>query len=306
MRQRRRIGVYGICRDGDRLLLVRASATTLTPGVWQLPGGGVGHGEGPHEALLREFGEETGLDVTVDGLHLIRTDFFVHPERDQVIHLDRIVFDVTDKGAPAGTAIAEAAGTTDEVRWMTPAEVAEVPLMPWVAEVLGLPFRPEAATPEQIAAAVPAPVAEPVTHVQRFAAYGLVTDPAGRLLLTRIATGYPGAGTWHLPGGGTDFGETVEAGLRRELVEETGQVGVVGDLLWVEHFHNPAAYGPEKRAIDWHTVRSIFRVTVSTPTDPIIKDVGGSTDAVSWFTRSELGELNLNKLARSVISEFGG
>jgi 8-oxo-dGTP diphosphatase len=91
-------------------------------------------------------------------------------------------------------------------------------------------------------------------------------------------------------------------GLVRELAEETGQVGTVGELLAIEHFHNPAAYGPEKRPIDWHTVRSVFRVIVTEPTPPEIADLGGSTDAVGWFTRAELGALDLNRLARTVIS----
>ena len=47
----------------------------------------------------------------------------------------------------------------------------------------------------------------PRLRVQRFSTYALATDPAGRVLLARIAPGYPGAGRWHLPGGGTDVGE---------------------------------------------------------------------------------------------------
>ncbi len=81
--------------------------------------------------------------------------------------------------------------------------------------------------------------------MQRFGAYGLVTDPAGRLLLTLIAEGYPGAGQWHLPGGGTDLGEPPAAGLLRELVEEAGQLGRVVGLLGLSSLHNPAALGPE-------------------------------------------------------------
>ncbi|TWH66518.1 NUDIX domain-containing protein [Micromonospora olivasterospora] len=49
------------------------------------------------------------------------------------------------------------------------------------------------------------------------------------MLLTKIAEGYPGAGLWHLPGGGTDHGEQPAAGLLRELVEEGGQLGRVGN-----------------------------------------------------------------------------
>src|SRR5690606_41135676 len=98
---------------------------------------------------------------------------------------------------------------------------------------------------------------------QRFAPYGLVMDPAGRVLLTRIASGFPGAGRWHLPGGGTDFGESALAGLKRELQEETAQVGQVGEVLAVSHRHHHDAVGPEGVPIDWHGVRVVYRVTLA-------------------------------------------
>ena len=68
MEQRRRIGAYGVCQDADgRVLLARGSARGRRPGVWQLPGGGVEHGEHPADAVVREFAEETGLTVEVAG-----------------------------------------------------------------------------------------------------------------------------------------------------------------------------------------------------------------------------------------------
>ncbi len=42
-----------------------------------------------------------------------------------------------------------------------------------------------------------------------------------------------GATYWLLPGGGLEFGETVEACARREVLEETGLEIAVGDLLYV-------------------------------------------------------------------------
>jgi len=305
LRQRRRVAVYGICRDeAGRTLLVRGSDRHSSfPGVWHLPGGGVEHGEDPEHALVREFVEETGLDIEVGPPREIVTNLIERPERDELLHTDRILFDVRVRG---GSLRAEQGGTSDQARFFGADELAGLTLTSFTTRFLGagVPFGGEPGDPgAAVAASVPVS-REGLTHVQRFAAYGLTTDPAGRYLLTRIADGYPGAGTWHLPGGGTDFGESTATALARELVEETGQVGEVGRLLSVEHFHNPAALGPERRPIDWHTVRSVFRVEVAHPTPPIVHDRGGSTDQAAWIDRSELGKLELNAFARRVISGY--
>jgi 8-oxo-dGTP diphosphatase len=139
-------------------------------------------------------------------------------------------------------------------------------------------------------------------RVQRFGAYALATDPAGRILLTRIAPGYPGAGRWHLPGGGTDHGETPEQALARELLEETSQRGRVTGLLGISHRHDPAALGPEGVPIDWHVIRALFRVFVEVPTEAVVTEAaGGSTEAAGWFTPAEAGVLPLTEVARSAV-----
>jgi 8-oxo-dGTP diphosphatase len=117
------------------------------------------------------------------------------------------------------------------------------------------------------------------------------------VLLTLIAPGYPGAGRWHLPGGGTDFGEQPEAGLLRELVEETGQTGSVTGLITVGHRHNPAALGPEGHPMDWHAVRAVFRVSVPVPTAATVTEAaGGSTARARWFARAEVADLPLSEV----------
>jgi ADP-ribose pyrophosphatase YjhB (NUDIX family) len=140
--------------------------------------------------------------------------------------------------------------------------------------------------------------------MQRFAAYGLATDPLGRILLAQIAAGYPGAGRWHLPGGGTDAGEQPAEALLRELHEETAQSGEVTGLLGVSHRHNPRALGPEGYPIDWHTVRATYRVWVPEPTEPTVTEAaGGSTVAARWFARDEVGAIDVTEVVQWAVSQ---
>ena len=53
-------------------------------------------------------------------------------------------------------------------------------------------------------------------------AVGVLIRPDGKFLLTSRPPGKVYAGYWEFPGGKVEPGETVEAALRRELVEEIG------------------------------------------------------------------------------------
>lgn len=292
----RRVGAYGVIRDpSGRVLLARNSDASEFPGLWTLPGGGVEQGEHPDAALIREFAEETGLEVRVAGLRDVTADVEILPNGN-LEHTDRIIYDVLPVG---GSLRAELGGTTDLVEWVSPAALQALPLMPFTARVLGLSV---ASLPQYQAAADDA-VATSRRSVQRFSAYAAATDPAGRILLTRIADGYPGAGLWHAPGGGTDHGETPEQALHRELAEETSQHGRVIGLLGVSHRYDPAAVGPEGVPIDWHVIRVLFRVSVDAPTEPVVSEAaGGSTDAAAWFSLRQAGELNLTELALGALT----
>ena len=289
----RRVGAYGVCRDGrGRTLLARNSGASEFPGLWTLPGGGVEQGEHPDDAVVREFAEETGLTVRIEALRTVTADVVRLPVLGDLEHTDRIVYDVSVAG---GELRAEVGGTTDLVDWVSDASLADLALMPFTAGVLGLPdgfVEPDKSDEE---------VARP-QRVQRFGAYAVATDPAGRILLTRIASGYPGAGLWHLAGGGTDHGETPERALARELFEETSQRGRVTGLLGISHRYDPAALGPEGTPLDWHVVRVLFRVEVDESTDPVVVEQGGSTSAAAWFTPAEADRLDLTELARGAVA----
>ncbi|GAB3858231.1 NUDIX domain-containing protein [Micromonospora andamanensis] len=293
----RRVGAYGVLRDAEgRVLLVRGSAVADFPGVWSLPGGGLEHAEHPAHAVVREVTEETGLTVEVAGLLAVVADVVPYPDLGVALHTDRLLFEVT----PVGGLRADHGGSTDLARWLTLDQAAVLPVLPFTAEALGLPVVPLPAG--ALRRREPFASAGAERRRQRFGAYGVVTDLDGRVLLTLIAEGYPGAGQWHLPGGGTDHGEQPVTALLRELVEESGQLGRVTELVGVDNLHNPAALGPEGYPIDWHGVRVVYRVAVDAPTEPAVTELaGGSTARAAWFTRSELPNLSLTGIAEMAL-----
>ncbi|RAN99337.1 NUDIX hydrolase [Micromonospora noduli] len=310
MKFARRVGVYGLLRDSGRVLVVRDGAEGEFPGVWRLPGGAVGHAEDPERAVVREVAEQAGLTVAVTRLLAVVADVATFAEDKAALHTDRLLFELStphgarpESAGPGGGSRGVGAGLVDQVCWLSLAEVAQLPLTPFTAEALGLPVTP--LPPAAHRSWDLFPPQHPDRRL-RFGAYGLVTDPAGRILLTQIAEGYPGAGLWHLPGGGTDHGEQPATGLLRELVEEGGQVGRVVDLLGVNNLHNPAALGPEGRPLDWHGVRVIYRVLVDVPTDAVVTEsAGGSTARAGWFTRDEAADLPLSDIAAVAIGQSG-
>ncbi|MER7588392.1 NUDIX domain-containing protein [Micromonospora sp. NPDC127501] len=311
----RRVGVYGLLLDSGRVLVVRDGAEGEFPGVWRLPGGAVRHAEDPERAVVRELAEQAGLTVAVTRLLTVVADVATLSEDKVAMHTDRLLFELStphgaltdgarpESAGPGGELRSGGAGVVDQVCWLPLAEVAQLPLTPFTAEALGLPVTP--LSPAAHRSRDLFPPQHPDRRL-RFGAYGLVTDPAGRILLTQIAEGYPGAGLWHLPGGGTDHGEQPATGLLRELVEEGGQVGRVVELLGVNNLHNPAALGPEGRPLDWHGVRVIYRVLVDVPTDAVVTEsAGGSTARAGWFTRDEATDLPLSDIAAVAIGQSG-
>lgn len=125
----------------------------------------------------------------------------------------------------------------------------------------------------------------------RLAAYGWC-EADGAVLLCRISPKGPGGGLWTLPGGGLGFGEEPEAGLRRELVEETALEGDVGELLGVR-----SAVLEPAETISGHRVQTVgilYRVTVAG--GELRHETDGSTDLARWIPLAELDALPVTGL----------
>lgn len=89
---RLRLRVCGLYREGDKLLMVRHRGISSTNIFWCPPGGGAQFGEPAPDALIREFMEETGLEVEIGDL-LFVNEFMLPP-----LHALELFFEVRAKG----------------------------------------------------------------------------------------------------------------------------------------------------------------------------------------------------------------
>ncbi len=122
----------------------------------------------------------------------------------------------------------------------------------------------------------------------------VVLDSDGRVLL--VKRGHePLKGEWSLPGGGVELGETLEAAVAREVLEETGltvEVGPVVEVLdRVEH-------GPDGR-VEYHFV-IIDYVCHTADTRAVC---GSDADDVQWVRTDELTAYRVRDNAISVITK---
>jgi 8-oxo-dGTP diphosphatase len=120
---------------------------------------------------------------------------------------------------------------------------------------------------------------------------GAIAVSEERLLLIRRGRG-PAAGTWSLPGGRVEAGETLAEAVLRELAEETGLEGVCDKLVgWVERMGS-----------DHHFVILDFAVTVLEPREPTPGD-----DAVEaeWVPLDEVAHRRLADGLAEFLHEHG-
>lgn len=126
----------------------------------------------------------------------------------------------------------------------------------------------------------------------RVAAYAVITDDDGRILLAHWVEGRHRA--WTLPGGGLEAGEDPEHAARREVLEETGYRATVGPLLGIHSRVIPAARRIAEADAALHTLRIVYRGHITG--GELSDEQDGSTDEARWFAPEELPTLARVKL----------
>jgi ADP-ribose pyrophosphatase YjhB (NUDIX family) len=131
-----RVAAYGVVQRDDRLLLVRLTEMTASPGAWSLPGGGIDHGEDPAEAVVRELYEETGLRGRVVALLDVDShmrESVIDQEVLQRYHAVRILYRVeVDSDGPLQ--VMDVDGSSDTPSWHRLSDLSTLQLTP-IAEV---------------------------------------------------------------------------------------------------------------------------------------------------------------------------
>lgn len=111
--------------DPRLILAVRRAYPLVEAGLWEFPGGKVEPGESPEEAVRRELAEELGVavEVATELQHPHGGHWEVRPGLPI-----RAWFATTKDPVVPGVA-------HDELRWLTRAELSDVPWLPVDAEI---------------------------------------------------------------------------------------------------------------------------------------------------------------------------
>jgi 8-oxo-dGTP diphosphatase len=109
----------GILRDPrGRVLIAERVGGGPFQGMWEFPGGKIGDGESPEQALARELSEELGIELGA-------AERFIHlehdyPDRSVSIHFFLVSGWINEPAGLEGQAL----------RWVPPAELADANILP--------------------------------------------------------------------------------------------------------------------------------------------------------------------------------
>ena len=129
---------------------------------------------------------------------------------------------------------------------------------------------------------------------------GAVVIDGTKVLLVRRGN-EPLKGEWSLPGGAVELGETLQQGVVREVLEETGLVVVPAGIVEVldRITRDEVLHDGSSGRVRYHYVLVDFVCHV---TGGALRE-GSDADEVRWVARQELGEYHLAPITMRVIEK---
>lgn len=132
------------------------------------------------------------------------------------------------------------------------------------------------------------------------AGVGAVIFDQGRVLMVKRGRA-PLKGEWSLPGGAVELGETLEAAVAREVLEETGLVVDVDRLVDViDRVHR----GADGR-VEYHYIVVDYLCQPSRPAGAV-PAAGTDADDVQWVAIEDLAALRVQSTAIAIIHKALG
>ncbi len=190
-----RPAAYAVIVDAGKILLLTMRAS----GKYHLPGGGIHPGERIEETLRREAGEETGIEIEVGRLLHFEEAFFYYDPSDRAYHGLHFYYGCRAKTFDLLRDEQVKDGSAGQPRWVDikslrgeDFQLSGEKVLELCKQLTQLPIRYQAAIIDQ-----------------------------DRVLLLRVNDFATRTTFWLFPGGGPMPGETPEACVKREVMEET-------------------------------------------------------------------------------------
>jgi 8-oxo-dGTP diphosphatase len=116
-----------------------------------------------------------------------------------------------------------------------------------------------------------------------------VCEIDGKVLLANHLEINGGNNFWCPPGGGVEFGETIEAALKREFFEETGLIVSIGKFLGIYEFINEPLHAVEL-FYEIFILGGELKIGADPETDfQILKDI-------KWMNFTEINQLKKEEI----------
>jgi len=125
-----KVAVHGLIKKNDKYLVIQRSANDdYMPSFWDIPGGTIEFGEKIEDALIREVTEETGLNIATSKI-LFCFGYISETIPDR--HQFTLVYECDFLSGEVKLDLQE----HDEYRWVTLAEMKDLPKIAFLEELL--------------------------------------------------------------------------------------------------------------------------------------------------------------------------